>query len=92
MNHISLRHFAGSALCQSQLYCSRESFLPITYDFISGNAYGLYSDFGRGSWALATCLGGRGLPPLSGDIYINTKKATNTELKQHACFVGGMYF
>lgn len=57
MISIKINNFMSSACCHSQLYSSKEGFLPITYQFFPGNCYGLISDFGCGSWALATCIG-----------------------------------
>ena len=73
MIQIRLEDYMSSAFCQSQSYSCKEGFLPITYRFVSTNCYGVISDFGRGSWALTTCLGGRGKEPVSGKIYLNEK-------------------
>lgn len=78
----------GSAFCHSQLYSCKESFLPITYQFLPANSYGLFSDFGRGSWALTTCLGGRGYDPISGSIYLNEVEICCNEMRKYSCFVG----
>ena len=77
----------GYAVCQSNVYSSKESFLPISYTFSGGNIYGLISDFGRGSWALATCLGGKG-EWIEGDVLLNNTKIIGQELLQLSCFVG----
>lgn len=75
------------AFCESQLYSSKESFPSMTYQFSGANTYGLISDFGRGSWAMATCLGGR-CEPVEGEIFINDKKINCYELQKYACFIG----
>jgi ABC-type dipeptide/oligopeptide/nickel transport system ATPase subunit len=76
------------AYCQSQLYSSKESFLPITYTFTGGSTYGLISEFGCGGWALATCLGGRCDELLEGEIYLNDEQINCVDLQRYSCFVG----
>lgn len=89
MIDIKLNDFTGSAYCCSRIYSSKEAFLPITYQFCAANIYGLISDFGCGSWGLATCLGGRGAAmPIKGSILVNDKEVKNSDLKRLSCFVG----
>lgn len=85
---IELNNFMGSAYCCSQLYSSKEGFLPITYKFSHGNIYGLVSDFGCGSWALSTSLGGRCEEVLQGSVCVNGHKSSCDELKNYSCFIG----
>jgi ABC-type phosphonate transport system ATPase subunit len=77
---IRWNEFMCCAHCQSNLYSSIEGFAPINYQFIGGNIYGLIGDFGRGSWALATCLGGRCDNSSEGQICLNDKEICCTEL------------
>lgn len=88
---VKLDDFTCKAECFSQIYSSKESFSPITYQFFSSHIYGLISDFGRGSWALATCLGGRG-EAVNGNIYLNNEKINCSELQRYSCFVGENIF
>ena len=87
MISVKLNNLMCGANCQSQIYSSKESFLPMTYQFFGANIYGLISDFGCGSWAMATCLGGR-CDPIEGDIFLNDKKISDNELLKYSCFVG----
>jgi len=73
MIKINLHHVTGYAFCQSQVYSCKDAFQSITYEFTGGNIYALISDFGRGSWGLATCLGGFG-EIIDGDILLNDQK------------------
>lgn len=88
MGYITLEHFMSGASCCSRLYSSKEGFLPITYSFLPGHCYGFFGDFGRGCWALATCLGGRGDEPASGKIYWNGDEIDRSEMQAHSCFAG----
>lgn len=73
--------------CRSLTFRSRESFLPVNYEFKPGNVYGLISDFGCGSWGLATCVGGRFSKHHSGKILLNETEITAEQLTQDACFI-----
>lgn len=92
MISIKIINFMSSANCRSQLYSSKESFLPITYQFVPGNIYGLISDFGCGSWALSTCLGGRCGSVVKGSVFVNDRKMDCNELSRYSCFVGEKFF
>ena len=73
--------------CHSLTFHSRESFLPISYQFSPGNVYGLVSDFGCGSWGLTTCAGGRFTRQHFGKVLLNKKEVTADELAKYACFI-----
>lgn len=88
---IELQNVWGGANCQSALYSSKEGFLPISYTFSSGNIYGVVSDFGLGSWALASCVGGRG-DCLEGEIFLNRQKINPEALQKYSCFIGEKIF
>ena len=79
--------FQDMVECDSMNFHSRESFLPINYEFKPGNVYGLISDFGCGSWGLSTCIGGRFTTNHSGKILLNKNEITSDELKKYGCFV-----
>ena len=80
-------HVTGYAFCQSQVYSCKDTFKSITYEFVGGNIYALISDFGRGSWGLATCLGGTG-EIIDGDILLNDQKISPVHLAKVSCFLG----
>lgn len=84
---IDLVNFQSSAECRSQCQYSNEGFLRITYQFQSGNAYGVISDFGCGSWSLVTCLGGRGNTEYNGKILLNGAEIAPNELSVYSGFV-----
>lgn len=88
MTQVEINDFMGSAYCHSQSYSSREGFLPITYQFLSGNVYGLISDFGRGSWGLTTCLGGKCETVIKGTVAVDRQTVNCNELRRYTCFVG----
>lgn len=73
--------------CSSLTFKSRESFLPITYEFKPGNTYGLISDFGCGSWGLTTCVSGKISINYSGKILLDDMEITSDELAKYACVV-----
>ena len=87
INILSLIDFQDLVECQSYAFQSKESFLPITYDLKPKNTYGIISDFGCGSWGLATCLGGRSSKQYSGKMYINKKEILPSDLSKYACFI-----
>lgn len=86
MIKIQLLNFQDSVECKSILFTSKESFFSVSHSFEGGNIYGLISDFGCGSWALATCLGGRCGQP-EGEVFLNGKRIECSELKKHSCFI-----
>lgn len=81
-----------SVECHSFIFQSRESFLPITYEFKPRNVYGLISDFGCGSWGLTTCVGGRFSKQYSGKVLLNETEIAADELEKYACFVSENIF
>lgn len=85
---LNLIKFQGVAKCYSAFRYSQEGFVPITYTFKSGNVYGLISDFGCGSWGLATCLGGRCDEVFTGEIYVNEQKTSFNSLRKFSAFIG----
>lgn len=91
MISIKLKNLLGSAECKTGLYRCKDAFIPITYNFEGGNIYGLISDFGQGSWGLATCLGGRG-KIIDGSVYLNDKMIDLEDLTDFSCFVGETNF
>jgi len=58
----------------------------ISHEFTGGNAYGLVSDFGCGSWGLVTCLGGRCRNPV-GEVFLNDQRIDCKELAKYSCFI-----
>lgn len=87
IKNIKLFNFQGVANCKDINRQSTESFLKINYLFESGNSYGLISDFGLGSWGLATAIGGRCAPDYSGNIFIDGNKVTISDMSKVSCFV-----
>ena len=92
INSIQCVDFQDGALCVSSLFQSREGFLKLNYSFLSGNVYGIVSDFGCGSWGLVTCLGGRGSDYYVGQMLINGTVAPPGDLLSHAAFIGENVF
>ena len=86
MISINLTNFEDGVTCRSILHSSKEAFLEISYHFCGGNIYGLISDFGCGSWGLATCLGGRCYNP-GGTIHVNNEKTDWNALLDLSCFI-----
>lgn len=87
INSIKFIGFQDLVECQSLTFQSRESFLPITYEFKPRNVYGLISDFGCGSWGLTTSVGGRSSKQYSGKVLLNETEIAAEELENYACFV-----
>ncbi|HML49338.1 MAG TPA: hypothetical protein PKE04_21580, partial [Clostridia bacterium] len=83
---VQLTNFQAAAECRSILHSSKEAFTEISYLFCGGNVYGLISDFGCGSWGLATCLGGRCDDP-RGTVQVNHEEADCKALLDASCFV-----
>lgn len=85
--------YRDSACCVSQLFQSKESFVEFSYDFSSGNTYGIVSDFGCGSWSLVTCLGGRGRDEYAyGEVLLDGKTASPAERRRESAFIGESVF
>ena len=87
INSLKFIEFQDLVECHSLTFQSRESFLPITYEFKPRNVYGLISDFGCGSWGMATCVGGRSSKQYSGRILLNEMEIAADELTKYSCFV-----
>lgn len=87
MISIRIENFSALADCQSQLYSSKEGFMPLTYRFLQGKVYGLVSDFGCGGWALSSCLGGWCESKIQGNIYLNDTAVSCKDLRKQSCFV-----
>ncbi len=87
ISSLKLVQFQDIAECRSNNFQSRESFLPITYEFKPHNVYGLVSDFGCGSWGLATCVSGRVSENYYGKVFLNGTEITPSELLRYSCFV-----
>ena len=79
--------FQDSLKCHSLTSQSKESFLPISYEFKPGTVYGLISDFGCGSWGLTTCAGGRFTDQHTGKVLLNETEITADELAKYSCFI-----
>ncbi|MBQ7936125.1 MAG: hypothetical protein IJ333_07235 [Clostridia bacterium] len=92
IDSIQLIEFQDVVECQSLLHQSKESFLPINYTFKKGNVYGLISDFGCGSWALSTCLGGRCSSEYSGKVLLNNNVIHASQLSKYAGFISEKTF
>lgn len=86
INTINLINYQSIAECRTDWQYSREGFMRITYQFKKGNVYGLVSDFGCGSWGLATCIGGRG-DGFTGKIMLNDSEISPQELYAYSAFV-----
>lgn len=89
---IKLIDFQDIVECQDSLHKSKESFLPINYEFTKGNVYGLISDFGCGSWGVSTCLGGRCTPNYYGKVLLNNNEIKASHLAKYSCFVSEINF
>lgn len=92
INSIQCVDFQDGVSCVSSLFQSKEGFLKLNYSFLSGNVYGIVSDFGCGSWGLVTCLGGRGSDYYTGQILINGTVASPGDLLLYAAFIGENVF
>ncbi len=87
IHSLKLIAFQDLVECYSPTFYSKESFLPVTYEFKPGNVYGLVSDFGCGSWGLANCVGGRFSEDHDGKILLNGTEISAGELSKYAGFV-----
>lgn len=92
INSIQCVDFQDGVSCVSPLFQSKEGFLKLNYSFLSGNVYGIVSDFGCGSWGLVTCLGGRGSDYYTGQMLINGTVAPPRDLLLYAAFIGENVF
>lgn len=90
VNTIKVINFQSVAECRFLQYQSTETFLPINYQFVKGNLYGFVSDFGCGSWGLATSLGGR-CCSFSGKVMLNDIEILPSKLLEHSCFVAEIH-
>ena len=88
INSIQCVDFQDGVSCVSSLFQSKEGFLKLNYSFLSGNVYGIVSDFGCGSWGLVTCLGGRVSEYYIGQMLINGTAAPPGDLLLYAAFIG----
>ena len=89
---IQLENFQAVVNCHSDLYSSQETFLPVNYQFKKGNVYGLCSDFGCGSWGIATCLCGRGSENYTGKIYLNHNEIQLKILNHYSAIIPSPIF
>lgn len=64
-----------------------DSLSMFTYDFKSGNVYGVIDEFGSGGWALSYVLAGK-QKPFEGEIKINNNSVDYRKLKDFSCYVG----
>ena len=62
LHTMTLENYRPSAYCRGVACTSREGFVPVSCTLEAGRATGLWSGFGGGAWALATCIGGRAEP------------------------------
>lgn len=69
------------------LFSCYDSFRNITYEFESGNTYGIVSDFSDGCWGLVSTLAGYGVLT-NGNIYIDNSVIHCKKLKDYACLIG----
>ena len=81
MKSIRVEKFAGLVECATDTFSSVESFLPVDYEFLSGRTYGIISDFGCGSWGLASAITGNGRLEVQSKVYIDGRLSTKEELK-----------
>ena len=89
---ITTINFQDAVQCSSTLFQSKESFLPISYEFKKGNSYGLISDFGCGSWGVVTSLRGYCSENYTGQILANHSLIHGKSLAEHACFLADSIF
>lgn len=92
INSVRLERFQDTVLCRSSLMYSKESFLPVDYTFTRGNVYGLISDFGCGSWGVATAICGRFSSQYTGTLWIDDSLASADDLASHACVIAEQPF
>lgn len=92
INSIQCIDFQDGVSCTSSLFQSKEGFLKLNYSFLSGNVYGIVSDFGCGSWGLVTCLGGRCSKYYTGQILIDGIRTPANNLLSHSAFIGESIF
>ena len=84
---IQLIGFQDAADCIGLSCQSRESFIPVNYTFKKGKIYGLISDFGCGSWGVATSLGGRCSENYNGKVVLDGQIISAKLLSSYACYV-----
>ncbi len=84
---IDLINYRSSAICKTENRCDMDAFPFVTYQFKKGNVYGLISDFGDGSWGLATCIGGRGSKEYDGKILLNNAEIPPQNLSEYSAFI-----
>lgn len=65
-----------------------DAFMQITYKFVPGHCYGISSDFGCGSWGIASCIGGRNSEHYTGKVLLGEKEINPRILSQYSCFIG----
>ncbi len=91
IHEIVLKQVSGSADCRGnrQTCCQAvlDAFPPVSCRIESGKVYGLISDFGCGSWALANCLGGRGETNRGGQAYRNGEPVNLHALAADSAFL-----
>lgn len=87
INSLKFIDFQDLVECHSITFQSRETFLPITYEFKPENVYGIISDFGCGSWGLTTCVGGRCSKEYNGKVFLNDIEIPADTLAKYSCFI-----
>ena len=92
INIIELRNYRDWTICESIDKRCKEGFPIISYKFAHGCSYGLISDFGCGSWALSSCIGGRGQYNDVGSIIIDHTNVNADFLRAHSAFIAEQDF
>lgn len=92
INLIELRNYRDWTICESIDKRCKEGFPIISYKFAHGCSYGLISDFGCGSWALSSCIGGRGQYNDVGSIIIDHTNVNADFLRAHSAFIAEQDF
>lgn len=86
-NSICLDKFRDCVECSFLHTNTIDAFTTFSYEFRAGKVYGLVSDFGCGSWALASCIGGRASKDCEGSVLLDNSEIPPSDLLKYSCFV-----
>ncbi len=88
INQLYVQNLTTSCICELFNYGNMtDSLSMFTYDFKSGNVYGVIDEFGSGGWALSYVLAGK-QKSFEGEIKINNNSVNYEKLKEFSCYVG----